>query len=88
MVRTSERINANKLVGLCEDKFVRRPVANKSATGLLGFAIKGFEAIKTYAKQYKKNITHTYDHKVIFALIEKELYGKKQGNGNLLYSKG
>ena len=76
MVRASECVNAKKLVGLCEDKFVRRPVANESATGLLGFVVKTIEAVKNYTKQYKKNIIHTYDHKVIFALIEKELYGK------------
>ena len=28
-----------------------------------------------YAKNYVKNIKHTYDHKIVFALIEKELYG-------------
>ncbi len=76
MVRASECVNANKLVGLCEDKFVRRPVANKNATGLLGFMVECKNAVADYAKKYKKNITHTYDHKIIFALIEKELFGK------------
>lgn len=58
----------------CEsvDIFTRRPVAEKSATGLRGFAGK----VKQYAKNYVKNIKHTYDHKIIFAMVEKELFGK------------
>lgn len=62
-------------VGLCEDKFVRRPVASESATGLLGYVAKIPANIKTYFKNYKKNIKHTCDHKITFALIEKELFG-------------
>lgn len=62
-------------VGLCEDKFVRRPVASESATGLLGYVAKIPANIKTYFKNYKKNIKHTCDHKVTFALVEKELFG-------------
>ena len=65
-----------KFAELCEDKFVRRPVASKSATGLLGFVVKCKDSVKNYVKNYKKNIEHTYDHKMVFALIEKELYGK------------
>ena len=75
-VRASECVKTNRLAGLCEDKFVRRPVANKSATGLLGYVAKFHSKVKDYLKNYKKNIIHTYDHKVIFALIEKELFGK------------
>ena len=37
---------------------------------------KVFSGIKNYAKNYVKNIKHTYEHKLVFALIEKELYGK------------
>lgn len=57
--------------GKSADIFVKRPVASvdTSATGL-------FSGIKEYLKAYKKNIVHTYEHKVVFALIEKELFGK------------
>ena len=60
-----------KGVGLCADKFVKRPVAEKNANGLFGL-IKSFN---NYRKNYVANIKHTYEHKVIFALIEKELFG-------------
>lgn len=53
----------------CADIFVKRPVAEKSAAGLFG-------NIKKYARSYVKNIKHTYDHKIIFALVEKELFGR------------
>lgn len=61
--------------GLCEDIFMKRPVANKNATGLLSSVANIFTQIKNYFKNYQKNIKHTYDHKIIFALIEKELFG-------------
>ena len=54
------------------DIFVRKPVAEKSAAGFSGLISK----IKNYVKNYVKNIQHTYDHKIVFALIEKELFGK------------
>ncbi len=54
------------------DIFVTKPVAKKSAAGFSGIIAK----IKNYAKNYVKNIKHTCDHKIIFALIEKELFGK------------
>ena len=67
------------------DKFVKRPVGAKRAAGLLSInptkeikqsPLKKIVAgIKNYAKSYVKNIKHTYDHKIVFALIEKELYG-------------
>ena len=67
------------------DKFVKRPVEAKCAAGLLSInptkeikqsPLKKIVAgIKNYAKSYVKNIKHTYDHKIVFALIEKELYG-------------
>ena len=63
-------------VGLCEDKIVRRPVANKNATGLFGLSNKYVNAVKKYVKNYKNNITHTIDHKIVYALVEKELFGK------------
>lgn len=60
---------------LVADKFVKRPVAMKSATGLLGFITKGKNTVSNYAHNYKKNLKHTYDHKIIYGLIEKELFG-------------
>lgn len=75
-LKVAECVNVGKFAELCEDKFVRRPVASKSATGLLGFVVKCKDSVKNYVKNYKKNIEHTYDHKMVFALIEKELYGK------------
>lgn len=61
-----------KSAGLRVDKFEKRPVAEKNAAGLLGI----FNSFNNYRKNYIKNIKHTYDHKVVFALIEKELFGK------------
>ena len=68
------------------DKFVKRPAGAKCTAGLLSInpanktkqslLKKAVDGIKNYAKNYVKNIKHTYDHKIIFALIEKELYGQ------------
>ena len=72
-----------KEVGESADKFVRRPVAKKSATGLRGLEKKihkMFIPIRRYAEQYKHNIQHTYDHKVFFVIMEKELFGKNSIN--------
>ena len=66
-----------KKAGESADIFMRRPIADKSAIGLRGFS----EKIKNYAKNYVKNIEHTYDHKLVFAIVEKELFGK-----NSIYS--
>ena len=66
-------------VGTTTDIFVTRPNADKSAFGLSssrGFFARCKDAVVQYCKNYKKNIQHTYDHKIVFALIEKELYGK------------
>ena len=68
-----------KEVGESADKFVRRPVAKKSATGLHGLekqVRKMFVPFRRYMEQYKYNIRHTYDHKVYFSIVEKELFGK------------
>ena len=62
--------------GVNADKFVRRPVATKSATGLLGLVKRCKDSVVNYAKNYVKNIQHTYDHKVVFAIVEKEVFGK------------
>lgn len=63
-----------------KDIYVKRPDATASASGLLGIKgkiLKVAASVIDYGKSYKKNIVHTYDHKVVFALIEKELYGKR-----------
>ncbi|MBQ8459292.1 hypothetical protein IJ541_04225 [bacterium] len=55
-----------------------RPVASTNATGLNAFTrglISVYNSISSYAVNYKKNIKHTYEHKIIFSLIEKQLYG-------------
>ncbi len=72
-------INFANRVGEKRDVFIKRPVAIECAAGLSGLnkTKKSFlSKIKTYAHNYVKNISHTYDHKIIYALIEKELFGK------------
>ena len=76
VARMYERISARMNAGLCEDILVRRPVAKKSATGLLGLFTKAKNAVTNYFKSYKENISHTFDHKLVFAVVEKELFGK------------
>ena len=75
-----ERIKVQSAsVGATTDIFVTRPNAEKSAFGLSsskGLWARCKDAVVQYCKNYKKNIQHTYDHKIVFALIEKELYGK------------
>lgn len=76
--RGRERYLLNE-VGRSADSFVKRPVADTSATGLYGFKelINTFvNGIKMYAKNYVKNIKHTYQHKIVFAMVEKALFGK------------
>ena len=66
-------------VEVSADKFVRRPVATKSATGLRGLgrkASKMLVPLRRYMEQYRYNIRHTYDHKIYFSIVEKELFGK------------
>ncbi len=66
------------------DMFIKKPVELESTAGLLGLkpidkvrkTQTVFSRIKNYAKNYVKNIKHTYEHKIVFALIEKELFGK------------
>ena len=74
--QASSKASAVEIAGLCEDIFVKRPVASKNATGLLGFINKSTDSVKKYFRNYKKNIQHTYEHKIVFSLIEKELFGK------------
>lgn len=73
--QASVYINSGVKECLAADKFVKRPVAEKSATGLLGFITKGKNAVSNYVHNYKKNLKHTYNHKIIYGLIEKELFG-------------
>lgn len=64
--------------GESADKFVRRPVATKSATGLHGLREKTEQLLKPIVnsgKEYIHNIQHTYEHKIVFAMIEKEIFG-------------
>ena len=63
-----------------KDIFVRRPDANKSASGLQGFKEKFIKPVAKFVKEYKENIKHTYDHKVVYALVERELFGRNTIN--------
>ena len=72
-------INAIEELTKNADVFVKRPVAVESATGLLSIrqiTKNIISKIKNYAKNYVKNINHTFEHKMVFALIEKEIFGK------------
>lgn len=62
---------------LREKEMSIRPVASKNATGLIDYINKLKISIINYLKNYKNNIKHTIDHKMIFALVEKEIYGKR-----------
>ncbi len=66
------------------DKFVRRPDASENASGLLGFVnklkTKVIQPVKEYIHNYKKNVKHTYEHKLVYAIVEKELYGRNTIN--------
>ena len=68
------RFNANVplTVKKTADVFVKKPVVKENATGFSAIMSK----LRSYAKNYTRNIKHTYDHKIIFALVEKELFGK------------
>lgn len=56
-----------------------RPVASKSATGL-NVINKTFyniyKSISNVFHNYSENIKHTYEHKIYFSIIEKQLFGK------------
>lgn len=65
--------------GNSTDIYVKRPDVQNNASGLFGnkpSTLNVLSKLKEYVKNYKKNVQHTYEHKIIFALIEKELYGK------------
>jgi hypothetical protein len=34
------------------------------------------KSVINYVKNYRKNIKHTFDHKIVFALIERKLFGR------------
>ena len=60
-----------------------RPITAKKIIGLSAIVntfSNVFSHIKAAATTYKKNVEHTYEHKVIFSIIEKELYGKNSIN--------
>jgi len=67
-----KRIERIENVNLCENIVNKRPIVNQSAVGLLNVYTKFFDKVKNYFH----NIKHTIDHKIVFALIEKELFGK------------
>lgn len=69
--RSSERVIAKSV-----DIFVKRPASAKCAAGLSGSKHKFLDRVKNYAQKYVDNIKHTYEHKIVFALVEKELFGK------------
>ena len=66
--------------------FVKRPADAVCAAGL--FSLKPsvinknkksqylLKRIVNYAKSYVRNIKHTYEHKVVFSIIERELFGR------------
>ena len=58
-----------RLIKMGSDEFIKKPVVRKSATGFLN-------RIKNFFKEYTENVKRTYEHKIVFAIIEKELYGK------------
>ncbi len=74
-----ECVTPSARVGKNTDIFVTRPNAEKRAFGLSSIRnlfVRCKDSVVDYCKNYKKNVVHTYDHKVVFALIERELYGK------------
>lgn len=67
--RSCSRVVKSLKARISADTFEKRPVATEDATGL-------FSSVKQYVYSYKKNVVHTYEHKLVYALIEKELFGK------------
>ncbi len=66
------------LAGVNNNVYEIKSVANQSAADFLGFRRfieKISSTISDFKKTYMKNLKHTYDHKIIYALIEKELTG-------------
>lgn len=78
--KVAECVKSEKLAGLCKDIFIKRPIATEKASGLFSYAIKAKNAVADYAKNYRKNIKHTTEHKNIYSIVEKELYGKNSIN--------
>ena len=69
---TTKGLERVENVNFCGNIMIKRPIASKNAIGLLSIDSKIIERIKNYCN----NIKHTFDHKIVFALIEKELFGK------------
>lgn len=64
------------------DILLKRPAGVECAAGLLSLnpvinkkPLTISQKISSYVKNYFKNIKHTYEHKVVFSLIERELFG-------------
>ena len=74
--------------GKAIDIVIKRPADVQNAAGLLSSnhlqnqsRLKKFLGmVKNYANNYVKNIKHTYEHKVVYSLVEKELFGKNSIN--------
>ena len=64
-----KRVKSCGDLGINADIFEKRPVESADTTGLL-------HSVKEYVHDYKKNLIHTYEHKIVYAMIEKELFGK------------
>ncbi len=54
---------------------MKQPPKNKNLVDFLTDN-KIYNSIKLYFTKYKSNIKHTYDHKIFYSIIEKQLYGK------------
>jgi len=76
---TTHRRESVRVPRVENDIYVRRPDATVSASGLPGFIekvkAKVVAPVAEYVQNYKNNIMHTYEHKLVYALVEKELYG-------------
>lgn len=73
----------NAAMSASADRFVKRPDTTESVSGLLSsdnFLKRSKNRVFKFFKNYKNNLKHTYDHKIVYALIEKELYGKNSIN--------
>lgn len=56
-----------------------RPVTSENVTGLSALRkglSEAYHSVSSAIQTYKQNILHTYEHKLIFAIIEKQIFGK------------
>lgn len=54
---------------------IKQPEKKKNLNVLLANN-RILDSIKSFFSKYKSNIKHTYDHKIFYSIIEKQLYGK------------